>query len=315
MQDHLRRFIRRRPRLHTTARRAKWLLHPARSTWPAPSPRHVKLRLPPPPDGDPGTAFPMAVTVPPYAKHSLLRRLVREGIGGYEPETAACFLAALRRAPDGAVLDVGANVGLYSILASGRSGRSVYGFEPTPDLADLMRQISKSNHLGFRTEQIALGSENGTAAFYLSGQTDMSNSLAEGFRESPEQLDVQVERLDSWCERRNVTPGLIKIDTETTEPAVIEGGLATIEKLRPWIFCEVLHGREIEEPIMELMAPLGYTWYHLAGDPPYEPRARIAGDRTFQNLMWIFTPEPVDPAFWPQVSAWRTSLDRTRTAA
>ncbi|MGH3388603.1 MAG: FkbM family methyltransferase, partial [Actinomadura sp.] len=169
------------------------MLRPGRSARPAPSPRRFKLGLPLPPDGADRTG-PVAITVPPRAEHSLLRRLVREGIGGYEPETAACFLAALRLAPNGAVLDVGANVGLYSILASGRSGRPVYGFEPTPDLADLMRQISRANDLGFRTEQIALGSENGTAALYLSDQTDMSNSLAEGFRHSPEQLDVKVEK-------------------------------------------------------------------------------------------------------------------------
>lgn len=311
MQDHLRRLIRRHPRLHRTARYVR------RTIWPAAKVRPVRLGLPLSPDGDPDGrgAGPARITITPSGDHSLLRRLVREGIGGYEPETAACFLAALRQAPDGAVLDIGANVGLYSILASGRSERAVYGFEPTPDLAGLMRHISQANDLGFRTEQIALGSENGTATLYLSNRTDMSNSLAEGFRESPEQVDVQVEKLDSWCARRSVAPGLIKIDTETTEPAVIEGGLETIRRLRPWIFCEILHGRQVEEPVMELMRPLGYTWYHLAGDPPYEPRDRIVGDDTYQHLMWIFTPEPVDPAFWPQVSAWRASLDRTRTAA
>jgi FkbM family methyltransferase len=314
MQDHLRRFIRRHPWLHTTARHVRRVIrHATGVRRPAPRVQRFELGLPLSPDR--GGTGPATITITPSRNHSLLRRLVREGIGGYEPETAACFLAALERAPEGAVLDIGANVGLYSILASGRSDRAVYGFEPTPDLADLMRHISQANDLGFRTEQIALGSESGTAALYLSSRTDMSNSLAEGFRESPAQLDVQVEKLDSWCERMNVAPGLIKIDTETTEPAVIEGGLETIRRFRPWIFCEILHNRQVEEPVMELMRPLGYTWYHLAGEPPYEPREKIVGDSTYQCLMWIFTPEPVDAAFWPQVSAWRTSLDRTRTAA
>jgi FkbM family methyltransferase len=317
MQDHLRSFLRQHPRLHMTARRVRRLVRPAPPPRPAPKVRRYELHLPQAPDREGGagpggdTAAPDVITVPPPGNHHLLKRLLREGIGGYEPETAACFLAALRRAPDGAVLDVGANVGLYSILASGRSDRAVYGFEPTPDLADLMRRISEANDLGFQTEQIALGSENGTATLYLSNQTDMSNSLTEGFRESRSQVDVPIERLDSWCERENVSPGLIKIDTETTEPAVIEGGLETIRRLRPWVFCEILHGRQVEDPVMKLMRPLGYTWYHLAGDPPYEPLDEIVGDRDFQHLMWIFTPAPVDPEFWTEVSAWRAGLERT----
>src|SRR5262249_49817409 len=159
---------------------------------------------------------------------------------------------------------------------------AVYGFEPTPDLAELMRRTARANDLGFRTEQLALGAQNTTATFYLSDRTDLSNSLAAGFRRSTAQLDVQVERLDRWCERRKVPPGLTKIDTETTEAAVIEGGLATIRRFRPWIFCEVLHGRHLEEPITQVLRDLGYTWYHLAGDPPYEPRDTIVGDDTYR---------------------------------
>lgn len=307
MPDQLRRFIRRHPWLHSTARRVRRMIRPA------PPAARLELGLPPAPGGE--ETGPATIVMTPSGNHSLLRRLLREGIGGYEPETAACFLAALRQAPDGAALDIGANVGLYSILASCRSSRTVYGFEPTPGLADLMRHTAHANDLRFHTEQLALGDANGTATLYLSNQTDMSNSLAEGFRESVGQLDVRVETLDSWCERRNVSPGLIKIDTETTEPAVIGGGIETIRRLRPWIFCEIIHGRQVEEAVMDLLRDLDYTWYHLAGDPPYEPREQIAGDRTYQHLMWLFTPEPIDPAFWRQVSAWQAGLERTRVSA
>jgi FkbM family methyltransferase len=308
MLEQFRPFLRRHPLVHETARRVRRTgRRVRRAVWP----RRIELGLPQAPDGD--GAGPAAITFRPSGNHSLLRRLAREGVGDYEPETAACFLAALDRAPDGAVLDIGANVGMYSLLASARSGRPVYGFEPTPDLAGLMRDIARVNRLGFHTEQIAIGRENGTAELYLSDQTDMSNSLAKGFRNATRALTVPVERLDGWCEGADVTPGLIKIDTETTEPAVIEGGLATIEKFRPWLFCEILPNRGIEEPVMELMRPLGYTWYHLAGDPPYEPREQIVGDATHQFLMWLFTPAPVDPEFWSRVSAWRASVDRTRS--
>ncbi|RKS71041.1 FkbM family methyltransferase [Actinomadura pelletieri DSM 43383] len=299
-------FIRRHPRLRAPARRVHRLIRPA------PPARPVKrLALPLPPDDD-GTG-PATIIVPPTKGHSLLKLLLRDGIGGYEPDTAACFLAALRHAPAGAALDVGANIGLYSVLAGCRSDRPVYGFEPTPALADLMRRMAATNDLRFHTEQLALGDANGTATLYLSNKTDLSNSLAAGFRTPIGQLDVPVETLDHWCARRTTIPGLIKIDTETTEPAVIRGALQTIRRHRPWIFCEILPNRRVEEPVMELLRDLDYPcWYHIAGDPPYEPREKIVGDDTYEYMMWLFTPEPVAPEVWRLTSAWRTSLARTR---
>ena len=40
---------------------------------------------------------------------------------------------------------------------------------------------------------------------------------------------------------------------------------ATIAAHRPWIMCEVLYGRRTDE-LEEVMAPHGYTWYHLRGE-------------------------------------------------
>jgi hypothetical protein len=40
---------------------------------------------------------------------------------------------------------------------------------------------------------------------------------------------------------------------------------------------------------------------------PYQEATQIAGDKTYQHLMWLFAPEPLDDDFW-------TAL-RARTAA
>ncbi|HEU5161094.1 MAG TPA: FkbM family methyltransferase [Streptosporangiaceae bacterium] len=299
MREHLSSFVRRDALRRAIARSR------IRTAAPSPAQAPFELRLP----SAPGEARRpgRSVTMPAPGRHWLLARLADDGIAGYEPETVACFLAALAHAPAGAVLDVGANVGLYSILAGATSDRPVYGFEPTPDLAGLMRRVAADNGLGFHTEQIAVGADRGTATLYLSDVTDASNSLAAGFRPSSRHLDVEVETLDGWCERKNVIPGLIKIDTESTEPDVIRGAREIIGAHQPWIFCEVLRGR-VEEPLMELMRPLPYFWYHLAGDPPYEPRDTIVGDDTHQHLMWLFAPDRIKDEFWASVSGWRASL-------
>jgi FkbM family methyltransferase len=233
---------------------------------------------------------------------------------GYERHALECFLALVDGAGPGAVLDVGANVGLYALLAAAISDRDVRAFEPTPDLAAVARATSERNDLGMVVEELALGRKAGSATFFLSDRSDSSNSLAEGYRESSRQLDVTVETLDEYCVRTGVVPAVLKVDTETTEPDVLAGAAATIAAHRPWIMSEVLHGRRAGE-LAEVMAPYGYTWYHLRGEDDPEPVDRLDGDPGYRDLMYLLAPEPVDAGFWELSRAWRAALETVHAAA
>jgi FkbM family methyltransferase len=268
------------------------------------APRRFLLDLPTAPEAD----------APPRRRHLLIevaaslfipRVLEERGLAGYEPETLACFLAVLSARPDGVFLDVGANVGLFSVLAASLSDWRVVGFEPTPRLAAGARQICRSNSLDVRLEELALGRETGAATFYLSDVSDCSNSLAAGFRPATSTLVVPVERLDEWAARTGCVPDLIKIDTETTEPDVLAGGREVLRRDRPWLLCEVLPGHRTQELIDEL-APLGYSWYHIQDDGPLTAATDL--DATGPGRNWLFAPEPVTPAFQDAVTAWRKAL-------
>jgi FkbM family methyltransferase len=228
------------------------------------------------------------------------RRLAESGLAGYEGAAMACFLAAADVAGPGAVFDIGANVGIYAAVASAFTDREVRAFEPTPSLAEVARRFAHDNELAFATETVALGASNGYATFYLSESSDSSNSLAKGFRESVSQIQVPVETLDAVVARTRTPPALIKIDTESTEPDVLEGAADVLREHRPWILCEVLAGR-VEAQLMAVLAPHGYCWYHITDEIPYRRTDMIVGDRTYQNLMWLFTPEPPSEAFWAAV--------------
>jgi FkbM family methyltransferase len=242
------------------------------------------------------------------------KRLAETGLVAYEQHALECFLALVGTAGPGAVLDVGANVGLYALLAGATSDRDVRAFEPTPDLAAVARRAAARNDLDVVVEEVALGREAGTATFFLSDRTDSSNSLAEGFRESSRQLDVTVETLDGFCARTGVVPAVLKVDTETTEPDVLAGAAATIAAHRPWIMCEVLHGRR-EGELAEVMAPHGYTWYHLRGEDDPQPVETLDGDPGYGDLMYLLAPEPVDASFWALTRAWRAALQTAHDAA
>ncbi len=235
------------------------------------------------------------------------RRLAEDGLAGYEPESLACFLAAAEVAGPGAILDVGANVGVYAALAAALTPRQVCAFEPSPSLVETARRFAADNDLHYRTEALALGAENGSATFYLSDSSDTSNSLAAGFRKSSAQIDVPVETLDSYVARTGLVPAVMKVDTETTEPDVLTGAVRTITRHRPWILCEVLAAR-VESRLTEALAPFGYSWYHVGDEVPYRRTSEIVGDRTYRHLMWLFAPEEPDESFWAAQRKWAAAL-------
>jgi FkbM family methyltransferase len=234
--------------------------------------------------------------------------LERKGLAGYEPEAVACFLAVTAVARPGAVWDVGANAGVYGLVARALSQRAVRGFEPTPDLADLAESIAVANGLPYPVERIALGAQAGTATLYLSDVTDSSNSLAAGFRPSSRTLVVPLETVDDVVRRTGETPAVLKIDTETTEPDVLRGAEHLIRAQRPWILCEVLANRS-EEALMDVLRPWQYRWFPISDEPPFREAETIHGDPTYHNLMWLFAPEHPGQRFWDLVDAWRKQLN------
>jgi FkbM family methyltransferase len=241
----------------------------------------------------------------------LPRLLEQHGVAGYEPETVAAFLAAITHhgeSPE--VFDVGANVGIFSLLAAALTSARVTGFEPTPELAATFGSIASANRLRCRVEAMALGDSNGTARLYLSARTETSNSLAAGFREAVGTVLVPVERLDDYVARTGRVPAVLKIDTETTEPDVLRGGLRTLSAHRPWLICEVLY-QKTEAALSEILGSLGYRFHHLGSGPGPEARGEISADPTYRYRDWLFTPEPLEASF---LTAYRAWLDAIRAA-
>jgi FkbM family methyltransferase len=264
-------------------------------------PRVVPVRLP---DATAGQRRWLVVEAPP--RLLVPRRLQQAGLAGYEPEAMACFLAALDSVGDGAVWDIGANVGVYGLVARALTGRAVRGFEAVPDLASLASTIAAANGLAYPVDDLALGAEPGVATLYLSDRSDTSNSLAEGFRPSSTSLSVPVETVDAIAAKTGECPIVIKVDTETTEPEVLRGAAKTVAEHRPWILCEVLARPYCGPALMDAIASWGYHWYHLAGEFPLAPAAEIRGDN--DAMMWLLAPEPLPEAFWDAAQRWRDRL-------
>jgi FkbM family methyltransferase len=157
----------------------------------------------------------------------------------WNPQEYAAFRDAVR--PDAVVLDIGANVGAYTLVFAnwvGPNGR-VYAFEPAPDArAGLITHV-RLNHLDDRVEvsDAALSSGVGRAAFGLHPSGGAS-SLQVHSVDRAQVIEVPSETLDHFCASRRRPPDVIKIDVEGAELDVLRGGRETLARPGIQVFVE-----------------------------------------------------------------------------
>jgi FkbM family methyltransferase len=195
----------------------------------------------------------------------------------------------------GTVLDVGAHVGFYALLAAHANPKGrVFAFEPHPSVYErLIRNLSLNGVENVRCVQGACGARAGTATLYeVEGRGIPSGSTLEsGFMKREwgiRSRAVSVLMLDEFVAGADLgTVDLVKLDTEGTEPQVLEGMRDTLRRHRPLIFCEVLPGRGTEEALEAVFGSLGYRYYLLRNNGA-KLMDRIRADMTWWN--WLFEP-------------------------
>jgi FkbM family methyltransferase len=136
--------------------------------------------------------------------------------------------------PGAVALDIGANVGAYSLVLGrwvGASG-AVYAFEPSPQaFAGLLGHV-ELNALSdvIRPIHAAVAATAGTAPLVLA-RTSGESRLAVGSDLASSTIDVPVTTVDHFCEEQRLDPSFIKIDVEGFELAVLKGARQTIRRI------------------------------------------------------------------------------------
>lgn len=142
--------------------------------------------------------------------------------------------------PGAVIIDIGAHIGLFSIIAAQVTGKSgkVYAFEPAPSTYALLQKTVLINHEEqvIETFQKAVGKENGKIIFFVSNdQADNSNSLV-NYKEdrSLHGIDVAVTTIDNFVMEKNISRlNFIKIDVEGAEFDTLQGAAETLKNLKP----------------------------------------------------------------------------------
>lgn len=153
----------------------------------------------------------------------------------YEQATTSLFRQLLK--PGMVVVDIGAHVGYFSLLAAklvGPEGK-VYAFEPEPsNHLLLLRNIEINNYTTIRAQRKAVSNRSGSMDLFLSALDSGSHSLhAAGARGVTGTARVEATTLDAFLEAEGWPKvDLIKIDVEGAEVAVLEGMRQLLDQRR-----------------------------------------------------------------------------------
>lgn len=169
--------------------------------------------------------------------------------GAHEPRTTSWF----RVKPGDVVVDVGAHVGRYSLIAAKNASR-VISIEPDPSNFALLESNIKLN--GFSNilpMKLAASNNPGRRRFYLSGGGDSGTSSLEKSWSwaldkgvTRRELDVECETLDRLVMSLKLDHiDWLKVDVEGHELAVLEGARDTLGMTGKLIL-EVAEGNEAE---------------------------------------------------------------------
>jgi FkbM family methyltransferase len=147
----------------------------------------------------------------------------------YESTTRSLLQHLLR--PGMIFVDVGAHVGLYTLLAAllvGSSGK-VYAFEPDPaNIAALTKNIRLNNFRNVIVIPHAVSNVTGNAIFYINKACGALSSL---YRPSPFPQIVQTVTIDDFFAKEGgIKIDLMKIDVEGSEYNVLLGATETLKR-------------------------------------------------------------------------------------
>jgi FkbM family methyltransferase len=139
------------------------------------------------------------------------------------------------------VLDIGANIGYYSVLFAhlvGKTGQ-VISFEPTRYYRETLQKNLKANEIdNCEVQEIGLSDRSGHAEMKR-GRHSASLHWVEA--EDPVDTEqIALATLDDFIQK--LSPGridLIKIDVDGHEPKVLQGAWQTIARFRPIILLEI----------------------------------------------------------------------------
>lgn len=149
--------------------------------------------------------------------------------GNFEPFETATLKTLVHEGDT--IVDVGANIGFYTLLFArlvGDEGR-VYAFEPDPgNFALLTKNIEVNGYQNVTAVQAAVSEESGSAKLFLAKGNHVDHKLYDT-EEGRESVEVECCRLDDYFDSLGPVQ-LIKMDIQGAEVGAVQGMQGLLER-------------------------------------------------------------------------------------
>ncbi len=188
-------------------------------------------------------------------------------------------------------IDIGANQGFYTILASKLVGSlgKVYAFEPAPpEFGKLRCNIKVNGCQNVIAEPFAVGEYEGVTGFYvcLDGHGGLSGrrappentlGISGTIRVRTKLIELPIVKLDDYVNHTKLQAvDFVKLDIEGGELPLLKGATHVLSTLRPVIMCEFAGwsterwGYSVSD-IYAYLEGYGYQWFRIARDGTLNP--------------------------------------------
>jgi FkbM family methyltransferase len=183
-------------------------------------------------------------------------------LGYWELDNQRLFASHLHRGD--VVYDIGAHVGLYTLLSSIQvhDQGHVYAFEPLPrNLVYLRRHIELNRLSNCTVLDAAISDASGWRHF------DPTIHDTAGHFSDDGRVVVRTVTIDDFLARNqnNRPPNAMKVNAEGAEIEVLKGGRKTITEFSPFIFLST-HSDDIARECSEFLRSVGYSLTVLSAD-------------------------------------------------
>jgi FkbM family methyltransferase len=219
-------------------------------------------------------------------------RILNERI--WEPKETYWYIRVIEEGDT--VVDIGANIGYYTLLGGalvGEKGR-VFAFEPDPVAFRILERNVRLNGLtNVVLEQKAVSNEHGSIRLYLAAENKGDHKIYET-EESRESIEIEAVSLDDYFNSYEGSIDFVKIDTQGAEGAIIEG-MGRIIKANDDILMVVefwpfgLHGFGYDsDKLLKNLDDFGFEFFNLGvwGKPSRLMRTdipRLSSYHTVEN--------------------------------
>ncbi len=177
------------------------------------------------------------------------------------------------------IFDVGANTGIYSVVAGlSNQNSEIHAFEPYDVNARRLAKNLELNELNnINIWDVAVGDkdgglikitvpDNGVICDTVSADGQFTEKF---YREwiNYKEIEVQQIALDEFIKRRRIDHvDLIKIDIENYEESALRGAEKLLREHSPIVFCEIFVDAKKVKFFEEFMRPMGYRCHVIKGE-------------------------------------------------